>query len=309
MPPNGPGSRLEWKAGLVAPARFHLWATPGAAGAAAARMLYRPRRPLARAAGRITGLAIESGLGRAGRPPGADAAELCEHIGIRPDGGAVVLSRRSRRRMYAFSVGGRVEVVVKVGRADDTALAAEHATLARLDGRVGGVLVPCVRWFGAWREHTVLATDAMTTEPDAADADIEEALDVCLSLAGPPGTGVAVVHGDLAPWNLLRTPRGIALVDWETSRFEHDPLFDLAHFVVSTGSLLGWHDPRRAVAILTRPGSPGWRYLDALDLDPTEAPDLVRHYLRRMTTFGTEASRRYRGRMLAGFERTPVPAP
>jgi hypothetical protein len=109
----------------------------------------------------------------------------------------------------------------------------------------------------------------------------------------------AEVHGDLAPWNLLRTPEGIALVDWEAGRFDFDPLFDLTHFVVSTGALLGARGPDEAVAELTARGSRGWRYLEALDIDPALGPEFVRHYLRRMTTFGNDVDRHFRARMLA----------
>jgi hypothetical protein len=189
----------------------------------------------------------------------------------------------------------------------------------RLDGRVGRVLVPRLRWHGTWRDQLVVATDAFETEPTDADIDLDEALAVCLSLAGvaprgdlaalapPPGGSsaarslgsTAVVHGDLAPWNLLRTSDGIALVDWESSNFDLDPLFDLTHFVVSTGALLGTRSPSDAVAELTHRGLRGWRYLEALDVDPGLGPELVRHYLRRMTTFGNEVDRHFRSQMLA----------
>ena len=34
-----------------------------------------------------------------------------------------------------------------------------------------------------------------------------------------------------APWNIVPTAAGLVLVDWEESRFEDDPLFDLSHYV------------------------------------------------------------------------------
>ena len=254
----------------------------------------------------VTGLAITGGVGRTVAPPGTDLDELCRLLGVDPDGAAAVVTRRSTRFTYAFSQADRIDVIVKVGPRDDRGLQTERAALERLDGRVGSVLVPRLRWHGVWHEQLVVATDAFETRPTARDIDLDEALAVCLALAGVAGD-VSVVHGDLAPWNLLRTSDGIALVDWESGRFGLDPLFDLTHFVVSTGALLGAHSPSAAVALLTHPGSRGWRYLEALDVDPEIGPDRVRRYLRRMTTFGNEASRRFRAEMLALLPDTPSP--
>lgn len=49
---------------------------------------------------------------------------------------------------------------------------------------------------------------------------------------------VVLEHGDFAPWNLLRTSRGLRAIDWEDSRPDGFPGFDLAHYVIQTGVLM-----------------------------------------------------------------------
>jgi hypothetical protein len=49
------------------------------------------------------------------------------------------------------------------------------------------------------------------------------------------GTGAGhagLTHGDVAPWNLLRTDREWVLIDWEEARENGEPFFDLFHYLV-----------------------------------------------------------------------------
>jgi hypothetical protein len=46
-------------------------------------------------------------------------------------------------------------------------------------------------------------------------------------------------HGDFAPWNLLQTKDGWALIDWEDAATEQRPYFDLCHYLVQSHALLG----------------------------------------------------------------------
>jgi hypothetical protein len=47
------------------------------------------------------------------------------------------------------------------------------------------------------------------------------------------------VHGDFAPWNVLRTSRGWALVDWEDADETGPAFYDLFHYLVQAHVLLG----------------------------------------------------------------------
>ena len=287
-----------WKKGLLVPKRFELSATPGRSGAIAFRSLYRPRRLRARVATAISVFAVTHSIGRASAGPGDAAAELCALVGVAPDGGAQIRSRKSGRTTFGLTEHGRLCVVVKVAPDGDPVLAHESEALQRLHGAIPGVLVPAVRWVGPWRGHLAMATEALASTPDGRDIDLEEALGIAIALARGSERHGPVVHGDFAPWNLLRTPDGIALVDWESSRFELDPLYDLAHFVTSKGVLLGSHEPADAVRLLTAEASPGWRYLEALAVDPRRAPHDVRRYLERTLARGTPTTRHYRQAML-----------
>lgn len=296
---------LTWKKGLLVPKRFELSATSGRSGAVAIRSLYRPRRLRARVASAISLFAMTHGIGRASTDPDDATAELCELVGVAPDGGALVRSRRSGRSTFGLTEHGRLCVVVKVAPAGDPVLAHENEALQRVHGTIPGVVVPAVRWVGLWRGHLAMATEALAATPDGRDIDLEEAVAIAIALARGSERHGPIVHGDFAPWNLLRTTQGIGLVDWESSRFALDPLYDLAHFVTSKGVLLGSHEPRDAVRLLTAEGSPGWRYLEALDIDPRHAPRHVRRYLEQTAQRGTPTTRRYRQAMLGRLAPAP----
>lgn len=217
-------------------------------------------------------------------------------LGVAPAGAAAIHSWFASR-LVIYIVSPRGSVVVKVGTHPDAGLAREADLLDRLGGIAGPVRVPVVRWHGAWRDSVVLATEAITLGDGRGDLGVEEAAGIATALSiGSAGAG-PLVHGDLTPWNALRTPGGVALVDWERGRMKREPLFDLAHFVVTCGALLRRDQPARAVAHLTAPGSPGWRHLVSLDLDPLTAPSLLQDYLER-TWDDNEASWQYRSALL-----------
>jgi hypothetical protein len=289
---------VKWTKGILVPERLRLRATAGASGARAADLLYRQRRhrTLAWASRRGRSLALRRGIGRRCDPPIDDFDELCELLGVAPIGAAAIHSWLADR-VVLYVVGRHGSVVVKVGGPLDSGLANEAALLVNLDGAAGPITVPHVRWYGEWMDRLVLATEAIPLAGSRRDVSLEEALEASTALsAGTPTVG-PLVHGDLSPWNLLRTPQGLALVDWEEARIAREPLFDLAHFVVSSCALV-WRDkPERALTLLTKPGSVGWRHLTALSLDPLSAPNLLESYLER-TWAHTETSWEYRTALL-----------
>jgi aminoglycoside phosphotransferase (APT) family kinase protein len=194
-----------------------------------------------------------------------------------------------------------------LGVPGDAGLVIERTTLLRLAGEVcGAVTAPSVRWHGQWHGWTVVATSALERRTKGPPVGLEDALAAACALAGSDGG--FLVHGDLAPWNMIPTSTGLAVVDWETSRFENDPFVDLAHFVTSTGGLLGAWPAEISVAHLVDRGGVGWRYLEATGLDPHSALTLLERYLRsRQGDVLSPAPRRHEAEMMeaiAGRSRT-----
>jgi hypothetical protein len=57
--------------------------------------------------------------------------------------------------------------------------------------------------------------------------------------AGRSNDGRGPAHGDFAPWNLLEVDQGWVAIDWEASRVDAPPFFDLFHYLVQSCALLG----------------------------------------------------------------------
>ena len=159
------------------------------------------------------------------------------------------------------------------------------------------VQVPALRWHGVWRDHLVVATETFGSIENGRDVDIDEAVQICNALVrGWAGVG-PLVHGDFSPWNVFHTSTGLALIDWESSALRIAPLFDITHFVVAVGALLRRYSPNRAIALLLKPGSPGWRHLEAVGTDPQNGAVLLQRWLSQPGK-DARATARYRGAML-----------
>jgi len=278
-PPRNDGA--AWRRVPFMPRRIELWATPGPGGAAAARVLYQPRRRA-----RAAGTAITRFL--PGRPvtslPAAGIETVVEQVsalaGVCADAAAAFHSRESGRWLFALTARDGNGVVMKLGPADDDGLAREGAMLSKLAASQTTTLqIPRVRWHGVHENRCVIVTDIVTRRSVTAEPDLEDACAAACALA--TSTAGFVVHGDLAPWNIVPTANGPALVDWEDSRFDDDPLHDLAHYVTRSGALLRAWRPDAAVRHLRGSGSVGRRYLDDIGFEPDSADEHLARYLRR----------------------------
>ncbi len=263
-----------WRAVPFTPSRIELRAC-GRAHAALA--MYQPQSLRARA-----GTAVAY---RAVRIPGARVPSPFPHLGdlwrllgLCPDGLAAMQSSTPGRLLISVSQRGQMIAVVKGGALHDATLRHEAAMLAIPLPSGSPIVRPQVLWSGEWNGNFVLVTRAEQRRGRAAWSPHEVLpLVEALATAGPGGG--PVTHGDLVPWNLLRTARGAVLLDWESARFADEPLYDLAHFVVQGGALLGRYGPDDAVALLCDRGSPGWSLLRARGRDVAEARPLLADYL------------------------------
>jgi hypothetical protein len=97
---------------------------------------------------------------------------------------------------------------------------------------------------------------------------------------GESPSGLA--HGDFTPWNLLPTADEWILLDWEETRDQAPPFFDLVHYLFLAHALTG-HPSRHA--LLAGMAGTGWigacirAYAEEADLSPAGAPPSLTSYL------------------------------
>jgi hypothetical protein len=177
-----------------------------------------------------------------------------------PTGGGLSIARANHPGRFlalVFDSGGHPLAFVKAAR--DTlggrALAAEHAALRRFGSSLPEPLfapavlrdAPGMLVLGPieWRARS---------RPWRLPEEVAHAMGVFFARTSSDG-GSGVAHGDFAPWNLLETPSGWGLIDWENCRTPAEPYFDLFHYLVQSNSEL--RRPSRE-AILAGLRSRGW---------------------------------------------------
>lgn len=163
-----------------------------------------------------------------------------------PTGGALsVATTNHAGRSVALIVAadGSPVAVAKIATSPEgrDALAREARNLERLGellspplsaprilGRGDGVLVvEAVKWQARWRpwrmpEAVAFALGAFFRAGAVADCD-----------------RFGLSHGDVAPWNLLKSTDGWVLIDWEDAQERQTPFYDLIHFLVQAHAHLG----------------------------------------------------------------------
>lgn len=265
------------------PHRLRLVSSPGRAGRVAAR-IYRPQKARAGFAAAVG--TFLTPLGRPADGAAVAAAQLAVDAvraaaDASPAGVAAMRSSATDRWVVGCADHARLRFVAKVGPSDDEALVNEEQVLARLEG--SAVRVPRLVTASTNGGRRFLVTEAEEVE-DPAPLSPEEVARLCHRIAS-----AGVCHGDLAPWNVLRSGHELIVIDWEHSLPEPDALADFAHYICQEGALLGRWAPREAASLIRSyatesashdtelPGSP----LDRLR--PTSDP--------RCRTFRSEVAR------------------
>ena len=161
-----------------------------------------------------------------------------------PPGGGVAVARSTHpARHHALVVDRRGHPVAHVKVAADAAgraaLAAEAERLARFGSMVRApVRAPRI----LHRGDDVLVTEAIAWRPSRRPAQLDPVVARRLGemfAGGRTGEGLGPAHGDLAPWNVLGTDDGWALVDWEEATEAAPPFFDLIHWLIVSHAHLG----------------------------------------------------------------------
>ena len=150
--------------------------------------------------------------------------------------GAVVPRQSGRMRLSLLARASGNLIVVKLGT-DDDRLRREAAALRLLErAPLPGIATPLAIASGTFELDrgavTYLATTSIaldrqrpaideplrTFERDLADRlDALPRPDTAHAGGADDDDGLVPIHGDLTPWNLRRTSRGLALFDWEAA--------------------------------------------------------------------------------------------
>lgn len=274
-----------WYRAPLTPPRISLRSTGRAELALA---VYQPQSGVARAGSRVRKATRIRGP-RTGAPvPGL--AGLWRTIGVVPDGVAALHSSTRGRWVLSACRGGRVELIAKVGPSYDAALRHEAVMLGAPWNTGVPLRRPELVWCGDWMDRFVVVTKAVQRSSDT-PWSVDEIVPLVRGLSKAGVGGDALTHGDLAPWNLVRTVDGPVLLDWESARWTDEPLHDLAHFVVQVGALLGRHCPEQAVSLLTDDGSPGSLLLSSRGCDVASARPLLAAFLQEFRPSEPRAER------------------
>lgn len=249
-------------------------------------------------------------------PPREVRRVLAPHV---PPRGTIAVARATHAGRFIallLDAGGGCVAVAKLAMEDAgvRALEREANALERLDPFAPGTLA-APRVLHAESGLLLLEPIAWVPRrrPWALDEEVARALGAFFR-AGKRAVGegwVGPAHGDAAPWNLLRTRGGWALVDWESAG-EEPAFHDVCHYVVQSHALLGRPSASEVIAgFVERRGEVGRAvsaYAEAAELPVDAAPQLLVRYLRRVVgdqTARTGAERRgqeRRRRLLARIE-------
>lgn len=218
------------------------------------------------------------------------AAELCRVLELDAHGLLAMRSSTEGRWVLGIAAEDRLIAVLKIGPSSDVRLRAEADVLDALTKVGRPSWAPGLLWSGQFEGTFAVLTRAVVREHSARPS-LEEVAAFCSTLVRGDPTRPPLMHGDLAPWNVVRSSLGVCAFDWEHAKWKHQPLHDLAHYLIQSGALLRRYSPADVVTLLTTRESPGWKHLEACRLDPTEATDLLRGYLAEAPEFALGSDR------------------
>lgn len=220
--------------------------------------------------------------------PPSPVVDLIAASGIAADGVVAMRASSADRWIIGLESAGLLVAVAKCGPLHDVGLRHEASILQELRAAEPRIRLPELLFAGeASGQFAVITRAAPPREGHASLADIGEVTSRLTNGA----LGVPMVHGDLAHWNMIRADGRIWLLDWEQSRPERRPLWDLADHLFREGVLVGTYTPRQLIGHLTERGSVGWNHLVAVDEDPSSARQFLVDYLKSRPTLGKDAHR------------------
>lgn len=203
-----------------------------------------------------------------------------------PPGATVAIGRshRSGRSVALVLRDGRPFAIAKIatGKASRASLAHEASAYAEIASRLEAPLrAPAL----LARSDDVLLFEfidwRVRKRPEFLPADVASGVGAFFRSVDAHGaTGLG--HGDLAPWNVMRTEDGWAIVDWEEATSDTLPFGDIFHYLVQAHALLG---SPQAPELLRGLKGVGWigaslhAYAEAADQPISEVEDRFVDYL------------------------------
>lgn len=193
----------------------------------------------ARLAARVGGFRL---LPRGEAPPREVRVRLAEHLPPRTTYAVMRANHDGRYVVLLLRDDGSAHAVAKIATMPGGAARLAREATALRD--LGPALPPPLRPPRLLEEtEGVLLLEAADWRPRSRPWHLEP--DVA-SAIGAFWRATGYVHGDLAPWNVLRTGSGWVLCDWEDAAECDVPGWDLWHWIVQSHALLG--RPGRAFA-------------------------------------------------------------
>jgi hypothetical protein len=208
----------------------------------AALLIHQPIRPRAQVL--WSGARILAGTGALKLLPDAPTPAILDLVAphIPPGGSVAVATRRAGTRSVALLLTSRGSPYALAKLAVDEAgiekLRREAAAYARFGSLLEAPL-SAPRLLHADRGIAIFEPVQwrLRRNPWDLDPDLAHALGRFHASSDAPEGGL--VHGDVAPWNLMRTATGWSLIDWEEARDGEPPFGDAFHFLVQSQLHLG----------------------------------------------------------------------
>jgi hypothetical protein len=213
--------------------------------AAGSLAISQPVTPRARAGWAVAGGVARSGgfrlLRRGQAPPRHVREAVAPYV---PPHGTIAVARSTHPNRYLVAIidrSGSPTLLAKVAADDDGARALAREVNA-IEEIAASLQAPLMAPRVVGHEHGSVVFEFVRWRPrrDATVLPSEVAFALgALYRAHGANDGTGPSHGDFAPWNLLRTYDGWALVDWEAASLHGQPFADLCHYFVQSHASLG----------------------------------------------------------------------
>jgi hypothetical protein len=273
----------------VPPRSSPRWSLPRGPRSAAASglLIYQPVTARGRAGWEVARLVAAMGgfrlMPRGEAPPREVREKLAGHL---PRGSRVAVARANHPGRYIALIIDRDGASTAIGKlATDSVGEAALENEARELQRLGPLLThPLTAPRVIYKDKGLLLINAVQWKARLRPWVLPQEVAWSLGRFFRDGArdGAGPVHGDFAPWNLLRTNDGWVLIDWERATPDGPAFFDVFHFLVQSHCLLGRPSYSALIEGLEGKGSVGralLTYADAAELDVNDMQSSFDSYL------------------------------